>query len=476
MRRLLFRRSRIWLRQTLSLFTILCLFLPVATHATTVTSGDLIKASGPTVYYLGADQKRYVFPTDKTYFSWYNDFSMVKTVSDAVLASYSLGGNVTYRPGVRMVKITTDPKVYAIDANGTLRWVQTEAMATSLYGMDWAKKIDDIPDAFFINYRSGSPIVNAADFSPSTRTEAALSINIDRGLSAIPNAGPSISAPTSTPPSPSTRATTIHVSETNPSLGKTVQAIVSADQSNLVSLIKIYFGGALQKSCASNPCSADILIPSSGTLSSYEIRAETSWVDGYSHVATKTIHPNLQANSGITLRMGRLEVRPNQSYDIIVNVDADFIAKYIDIYVDGSNVKGCNDLQECRYLNTETSAIGSTHEVYGIARNLSGTSRRTATQTISVVPNDHPRITLTPSKSVVARGETLEVSVTVTDDDGMDWTEIWLNHQRVKHCSFGSCTIVAGPWDQAQTVSLSAVARDLLGLSATSTVTTISVQ
>ena len=46
------------------------------------------------VYYYAADGKRYVFPGDKIYFSWYRDFSGVRTVDAAAMSSIPLGGNV----------------------------------------------------------------------------------------------------------------------------------------------------------------------------------------------------------------------------------------------------------------------------------------------------------------------------------------------------------------------------------------------
>lgn len=127
------------------------------------SAGDLIKMDGnPAVYYLGSDDKRYVFPNAQAYFTWYEDFSGVVTVSQSELESYSIGGNVTYRAGTYMVKITTDPKTYAVEPGGVLRWVTTEAIATSLYGAEWWLKIQDVPDPFFVNYdSSGADITDA---------------------------------------------------------------------------------------------------------------------------------------------------------------------------------------------------------------------------------------------------------------------------------------------------------------------------
>ncbi len=131
---------------------------PVATKAA-ASAGDLIKKDGlSAVYYLGEDGKRYVFPNEATYKSWYSDFSGVVTISADELASYPLGGNVVVRPGTKLVKITTDPKVYAVEANGTLRQIPSEAAAIALYGSDWAKRVIDVADSFFTNYTIGSAL------------------------------------------------------------------------------------------------------------------------------------------------------------------------------------------------------------------------------------------------------------------------------------------------------------------------------
>lgn len=132
----------------------------IAATAANCVSGSLIKpATSSAVYYCGADGKRYVFPNDRVYFSWYVDFKNVITLNDAQLAGIALGGLVTYRPGMKMVKVESMPNVYAVEKGGTLRWVKTPTIATNLYGSTWNKKVDDISDAFFGSYKIGEPIV-----------------------------------------------------------------------------------------------------------------------------------------------------------------------------------------------------------------------------------------------------------------------------------------------------------------------------
>ena len=109
----------------------------------------------------GVDGKRYVFPNQNIFRSWYDDFLGVTTVTPDTLANISIGGNVTYRPGVKMVKVQTDPKVYAVARGGILRWVVSAEVAQSLYGIQWQKHVDDLSDAFFVNYTVGD-MVSAA--------------------------------------------------------------------------------------------------------------------------------------------------------------------------------------------------------------------------------------------------------------------------------------------------------------------------
>ncbi len=126
--------------------------------------GNRFTQADSAVYYIGADGRRHAFPNDRVFFSWYANFDSVRVVSASDLASIALGANATYKPGVKMVKFTTDPKVYAVGANHSLRWVNSEAAAISLYGSNWNRQIDDIADTFYTDYTFGAAINAASDY------------------------------------------------------------------------------------------------------------------------------------------------------------------------------------------------------------------------------------------------------------------------------------------------------------------------
>ena len=130
-----------------------------------LVAGTLVKRPDmSSVYYLYDDEgtlKRMTFPNSATYFTWFEDFDDVVTITADELGDIPLGSNAVYRPGTRLIKITTDPKVYAAEEGGVLRWIDSEETALALYGEDWASWIDDVPDAFFAgNYNSDDAVDN----------------------------------------------------------------------------------------------------------------------------------------------------------------------------------------------------------------------------------------------------------------------------------------------------------------------------
>ncbi|MFA5946156.1 MAG: hypothetical protein WC802_04590 [Patescibacteria group bacterium] len=136
------------------------------------SAGDLIRsASLSTVYYYGYDGMRYTFPNVSTYKSWYMtasgapDFSHVMTVSDSTISDITLGGNVEMRPGTYWVKVTSDPKVYAVARNGMMHWIESEAVAVGYAGSDWNQRITDVPDVFFTDYTVGTSLMTSTAYN-----------------------------------------------------------------------------------------------------------------------------------------------------------------------------------------------------------------------------------------------------------------------------------------------------------------------
>lgn len=147
------------MKRVMFLFAFALVLAPLSSAQASARAGDLIKcADFSAVYYLADDGQRYVFPNEKIYFSWYEDFSTVKEISCGDLGDLALGGNIAYQAGSRLVKIQSVPTVYAVENGGLLRAIASEEQAQTLYGDAWAGLVDDIPDAFFGAYTIGEEL------------------------------------------------------------------------------------------------------------------------------------------------------------------------------------------------------------------------------------------------------------------------------------------------------------------------------
>ena len=132
----------------------------VSTVYAAPAEGALVRSeSNSAVYYIGRDGKRYVFPNESTYFSWYHNFDGVQIIGDSELAALEVGRLIPVRPNVRFVRFDSEPKVYAVEPGGLLRWVQDESTFRRLgFSFD---QVVTLPDVFRPAYTDG-PVLGGA--------------------------------------------------------------------------------------------------------------------------------------------------------------------------------------------------------------------------------------------------------------------------------------------------------------------------
>ncbi|MFZ5365212.1 MAG: Ig-like domain-containing protein [Patescibacteria group bacterium] len=139
--------------------------IPVSTVLTISSgaelAGRLVKSTElSTVYLLDEDNIRHAFPNENIYRSWFDDFSRVEVLSAQEIAAYPLSSNVKYKPG-SMIKMPSVPRVYMVDQDHNLRWLENQNIAFMLFSSKWASRIDDMSEAFFSDYREGETILEA---------------------------------------------------------------------------------------------------------------------------------------------------------------------------------------------------------------------------------------------------------------------------------------------------------------------------
>lgn len=161
------------------------LFFPTVVDTAMVTSVSadmVVKAAGnsPDVYYVASNGKRYRFPDQSTFITWYNSFSVVKEVSPTTFNNIPDGGGViTSRPGAKLVTFPGNNRVYAVSSGAVIRWVTKESVAQKIYGAKWQQHIVTIPVSQVNQYIVGLPIKNADEYNAFLELEKNISPNAE---------------------------------------------------------------------------------------------------------------------------------------------------------------------------------------------------------------------------------------------------------------------------------------------------------
>ncbi|RMH18729.1 MAG: hypothetical protein D6698_06620, partial [Gammaproteobacteria bacterium] len=137
--------------------------------------------NNPTVYYVQEGSLiRRPFWDATTFMTWADSWSEVIWVTDATLPTLTLGQPMLPQPGVALVKVQSDPRVYWVeeDADGSylLRHIANESVASQIFGSAWADYIIDVSVGIFSHYTVGEDITFAESLDTSrleTRAEIA---------------------------------------------------------------------------------------------------------------------------------------------------------------------------------------------------------------------------------------------------------------------------------------------------------------
>lgn len=118
---------------------------------TNIEGAQLMKGENyDTVYYLENGVRR-PFMGEAIYFTWFTDFSGIRIVTDATLATVPMGQPMLPRAG-SLVKIQSKNAVYLVTdtTNGpTLTYIPSETEAAQRFGNDWASLVRDVDVTLF---------------------------------------------------------------------------------------------------------------------------------------------------------------------------------------------------------------------------------------------------------------------------------------------------------------------------------------
>lgn len=394
-------------------------------------ANSLVKIDGnPTVYWVATNGKRYVFPNPRTFYSWFSgaDLASVITLSPQQLGSITIGGNVTYRPGVRLIKVTTDPKVYAVARYGVLRWITSEALAVQLYGQNWAQQVDDVPDEFFTNYRTGDAVYTASQFN----------VQYETGLARSPsdNIPPSGSDPYPPQNPPLSGHVNFSIANTIVGLGDTVNFSANAlnvnelAQNMTISIINRTTGQTLRSCSGILPCTHNLYVDSAviNAGSSQNFYARVNSINGRSLNSSDS---NVQfrgntSNASVTISADTTRPTLGQRVNISVNLMGGVDARTGTLAIlgpNGSVIQSCPNSSSCYYNFVMDSGNGQVSYAYTGRFTPYSTSIPVNTSPVYIYAPSTQNVyspatahTITFSQSAVRPGENFTVTARLTPD------------------------------------------------------------
>lgn len=155
----------------------------IANENDIIRTGDVLTSAGlESNYYVSTEMKRLVFPNQATMQTWYPVVEFdIKNIDRKKLESYPLSGNVTVRPGMRILTFQSDPTYYVVSHGGVLRQA-SPSILKKLYGEHWNNRVDTLEEYYRTNYTVSDPLRSSNEYSPIDEYNSSPTISVDRGV------------------------------------------------------------------------------------------------------------------------------------------------------------------------------------------------------------------------------------------------------------------------------------------------------
>ena len=133
--------------------------LTVAPNAAPVSA---VRATGDTATYLiAADGVRHLIPDQAVFFSWFQNWNQVQTITPDALDQYTLGAPAMLAVGTVIIQ-QDGTRIYAVANDGTIRHITNAGTGYALFGEDWYSHIITVSDADLTAYPIGADITTAS--------------------------------------------------------------------------------------------------------------------------------------------------------------------------------------------------------------------------------------------------------------------------------------------------------------------------
>ena len=216
-------------------------------------------------------------------------------------------------------------------------------------------------------------------------------------------------------------------------------------------------------------CSVTYTVPNASAAATTTVLATLTHKDYTTETASTTLSLVSEVeDDSIILQVPRTTIRSTSQFVATAFPGPHYAPADIYIVVDGGAIKDCGpNPTSCSYQGTIFGNIGSVHTVYARIKTNGGLYYRSQSALVTLAANDAPSVTVATGKMNMFATETVDVTASANDDDGIASITIYQNDSPIKTCTgLASCTTIAGPFPglvAGDVVNFDASATDILG-------------
>lgn len=118
-----------------------------------IDEGTVVRSEGGVMYYVGFDGTLHEFVDQQTFYSWYDNVTDIRFISDAKIRSYDIGTPMCIRSGTWLIRFTQSQQLYIAEPGCILRPILSETHAFIVYGPSYKERIIELDQSVVSLYR-----------------------------------------------------------------------------------------------------------------------------------------------------------------------------------------------------------------------------------------------------------------------------------------------------------------------------------
>ena len=229
----------------------------------------------------------------------------------------------------------------------------------------------------------------------------------------------------------------VRVNDSYVVVGEWVEITVSAYDSDGIEKTELYIDGYKVTECYADTCTYITTFTEAGTHILKGTATDTKGV--YNEFETVLeVHPP-ESPPEVTISLNDTNIVAGDTVEIVAYAESDYDIQLVEIYLNGTRLASCPNSTSCGAIYTFTTT--GIYEIFANATDVDGRTGNT-TLTVEVYASDvvPPEVTVMVNNTQPLPNEVVYISVSASDDSGVNYTRILINGTEIAYCTSNYCS------------------------------------